>query len=65
MPEIGAWLSLNHIRLFSYVIKSIVSPGQAALRETLNTDSDLRLRAVIRDRRTRRKRDKMADRKRL
>jgi len=34
-PEMRAWLSLDHIRLFHVgVIKSIVSPGQAALRET-------------------------------
>lgn len=34
-PEIRAGLSLDHIRLFHVgVIKSIVSPGQAALSET-------------------------------
>jgi hypothetical protein len=53
-PGAGAWLSLNHIPLFQIdVIKSIVSPGQAALRETLQYE-------LIRSWRTRRKRDKIS-----
>jgi hypothetical protein len=53
-PGARAWLSLNHIRLFQIdVIKSIVSPGQAALRETLQYE-------LIRGWRTRRKRDKIS-----
>ncbi len=44
-PEVRAWLSLDHIRLFlPELIKSIVSPGQAALRET--PKNGLRLTAL-------------------
>src|SRR5208283_5419502 len=44
-PNVRAWLSLDHIRLFlPDLIKSIVSPGQAALRET--PKNGLRLTAL-------------------